>query len=132
MAATGVKKRSRYHAVCPADGSDGQGWLAIRIVGVKATFAGRAKQVRGAHAGLAQDQLELRLLAFRAGFAHCAEGRQIERDVAGYEGIDDAIGLHFSQDQLVFWWQVMAAAMVILTKADACEFKYVFTHAFAP
>ena len=113
-----LKKRQPYHGVrpctCTADekGSDGQGWCAVGIARVETAFAFGAEQVRHAHGGLAQHQLETALLALRAEFAHVAEGKEGQRGVLALEVVDYHQWVEFTENQ--------ATDALMLASAGGC------------
>jgi hypothetical protein len=104
--------------------SDGEGWSAVRVVGVEAAGAVWAEQVRHAYGRLAQDQFQVAALALGADLADAAESQYVK----GFAFIVDVVDYHarieLAENQAVFCFVVAAARWMGLMLGWRHRFRY--------
>jgi hypothetical protein len=68
-------------------------------VGVKAGLAFFAEEVGEADLALAQDELQIGMAAFRAGFADGTAGHELQGNIIALEAVDHVTGIELGQNQ---------------------------------
>jgi hypothetical protein len=108
IALLSVRFRPDEAARPPGPGSDCQRGGAAGVVRVETAVALGTEQVRGTHATLPQDKVQMCLHALRTSFTDGAESRQVDR-LAIIAVVDDDVRVELGQEQAVFGVALTAA-----------------------